>query len=67
MVVLLICGGGNGAHVYSGIASSQPGCEARVLTLYAVSKVRCRLKLCYSNCGSRSKLYAAKTLCMVAR
>ena len=37
MVKLLICGGGNGAHVYSGVASSQPGCEVRVLTLYAVS------------------------------
>nr|CAL90921.1 strombine dehydrogenase [Arenicola marina] len=35
MVVALICGGGNGAHVCAGIAASQPGVEARVLTLFA--------------------------------
>ena len=32
---VLICGGGNAAHVMAGIASSQPDVEARVLTLYA--------------------------------
>ena len=35
MVVALICGGGNGAHVMAGIAATQPNMEARVLTLYA--------------------------------
>lgn len=35
MVVALICGGGNGAHVAAGIGSSQPGVEARVLSLYS--------------------------------
>ena len=35
MVVALICGGGNGAHVLGGIAASQPNTEARVMTLYA--------------------------------
>ena len=36
MVKVLICGGGNGAHVLAGIASSQPGVEeARVFTLFA--------------------------------
>ena len=34
MVVALICGGGNGAHVMAGIAATQPNMEARVLTLY---------------------------------
>ncbi|KAK3704031.1 hypothetical protein QZH41_006180 [Actinostola sp. cb2023] len=31
---LVICGGGNGAHAWSGIASSQPNTEVRVLTLF---------------------------------
>nr|BAF36491.1 strombine/alanopine dehydrogenase [Marphysa sanguinea] len=35
MVVLVICGGGNGAHVLAGIASSNPNADVRVLTLYA--------------------------------
>ncbi|KAK2146505.1 hypothetical protein LSH36_604g04078 [Paralvinella palmiformis] len=35
MVIAVICGGGNGAHVCAGITSSQPGVEARVLTLFA--------------------------------
>jgi hypothetical protein len=35
MVKLLICGGGNGAHVLAGLASSVPDVEARVLTLFA--------------------------------
>ena len=35
MVVALICGGGNGAHVAAGIAAAQEGVEARVLTLFA--------------------------------
>ncbi len=35
MVVALICGGGNGAHVMSATAATQPNMEARVLTLYA--------------------------------
>ena len=35
MVRVLICGGGNGAHCHAGIASSQPGVQAHVLTLYA--------------------------------
>ncbi|KAK3729883.1 hypothetical protein QZH41_005330 [Actinostola sp. cb2023] len=30
---LVICGGGNGAHAWSGIASSQPNTDVRVLTL----------------------------------
>lgn len=34
-LVVLICGGGNGAHVLSGLAASTPGAEARVMTLYA--------------------------------
>lgn len=34
-VTVLICGGGNGAHVMAGVSSSQPNTEARVLTLYA--------------------------------
>lgn len=33
-VTLVICGGGNGAHAWSGIASSQPNTEVRVLTLF---------------------------------
>ena len=32
---LLVCGGGNGAHVLSGLAASHPDTESRVLTLYA--------------------------------
>nr|CAH17650.1 alanopine dehydrogenase [Arenicola marina] len=32
---LLICGGGNGAHAYAGIASSKKNVEVRVLTLYS--------------------------------
>ena len=32
-IKLVICGGGNGAHAWSGIASSQPNTEVRVLTL----------------------------------
>ncbi len=35
MVKVLICGGGNGAHVWAGIAASQPGVESRVLTIFA--------------------------------
>ncbi len=35
MVKVLICGGGNGAHVWAGIAASQPGVEVRVLTIFA--------------------------------
>lgn len=35
MVVALICGGGNGAHVTAGVGAAQPGVETRVLTLYA--------------------------------
>ena len=35
MVCVLICGGGNGAHAAAGIVATQPGMEARVLTLYA--------------------------------
>ena len=35
MVKALICGGGNGAHVMSGIAAAQPNTEARVITLFA--------------------------------
>lgn len=35
MVVVVICGGGNGAHVAAGIAAAQAGVEARVLTLFA--------------------------------
>ena len=35
MVAVLVCGGGNGAHVLAGLASCQPDTEARVLTLYA--------------------------------
>jgi len=31
---LVICGGGNGAQAWSGIASSQPSTEVRVLTLF---------------------------------
>ena len=31
---ILICGGGNGAHCFAGIASSNPNVEVRVLTLY---------------------------------
>ena len=34
-LTVLICGGGNGAHVIAGIASAEPNIEARVLTLYA--------------------------------
>ena len=33
-VKLLICGSGNGAHAFAGIASSHPGTEVRVLSLY---------------------------------
>lgn len=33
-IKLLICGSGNGAHAFAGIASSQPGTEVRVLSLY---------------------------------
>ena len=33
-VKLLICGSGNGAHAFTGIASSHPGTEVRVLSLY---------------------------------
>nr|CAH17649.1 strombine dehydrogenase [Sipunculus nudus] len=35
MVVALICGGGNGAHVMAGTAASYPGQEVRVMTLFA--------------------------------
>ena len=33
-IKLLICGSGNGAHAFAGIASSHPGTEVRVLSLY---------------------------------
>jgi len=33
-VKLLICGSGNGAHAFAGIASSHPGTEVRVLSLH---------------------------------
>lgn len=33
-IKLLICGSGNGAHAFAGIASSKPGTEVRVLSLY---------------------------------
>ena len=35
MVKVLICGGGNGAHVMAGIAAGQPCVTASVLTLFA--------------------------------
>lgn len=31
---ILICGGGNGAHCFTGVASSNPNIEVKVLTLY---------------------------------
>lgn len=34
-LTVLICGGGNGAHVMAGISSSQPNVESRVLTMYS--------------------------------
>ena len=33
-IKLLICGSGNGAHAFAGIASSHSGTEVRVLSLY---------------------------------
>ena len=33
-IKLLICGSGNGAHAFAGIASSLKGTEVRVLSLY---------------------------------
>nr|CAJ43559.1 alanopine dehydrogenase [Sipunculus nudus] len=35
MVVALVCGGGNAAHVLAGMGASRPDTEVRVLTLYA--------------------------------
>ncbi|XP_013410791.1 opine dehydrogenase [Lingula anatina] len=32
---VLVCGGGNGAHVMAGLAAAKPDIEARVLTLFA--------------------------------
>jgi len=32
---VLICGGGNGAHVYAGLASSRENTEVTVFTLFA--------------------------------
>ena len=32
---VLICGGGNGAHVYAGLASSRANTEVSVFTLFA--------------------------------
>ena len=34
IIKLLICGSGNGAHAFAGIASSMKGTEVRVLSLY---------------------------------
>ncbi|KAJ7384092.1 hypothetical protein OS493_024109 [Desmophyllum pertusum] len=33
-IKLLICGSGNGAHAFAGIASSLKGTDVRVLSLY---------------------------------
>nr|BAF36492.1 alanopine dehydrogenase [Marphysa sanguinea] len=35
MVVVVVCGGGNGAHTLAGVAASRPNTEVRVLTLFA--------------------------------
>lgn len=42
---LLVCGGGNGAHVLTGLASSRPGVKVNVLSLFADEAERWRNKL----------------------
>lgn len=34
-MTVIVCGGGNGAHVLAGLAASVPEVETRVLTLYS--------------------------------
>jgi hypothetical protein len=37
---VLVCGGGNGAHVLAGVAASHKNCDARVLTLFSDEAAR---------------------------
>ena len=52
MVCVLICGGGNGAHAAAGTVATQPGMEARVLTLYADEAERwtAAMHVCHITC-----------------
>lgn len=43
--VILICGGGNGAHCLAGLASLKSNIESRVLTLYSDEAERWTAKL----------------------
>lgn len=42
---LVVCGGGNGAHTFSCLASSRPNTEVRVLTLFDNEADRWTVKL----------------------
>lgn len=55
MVRLLVCGGGNGAHVLAGLASSNQDIEVRVLTLFGDESKRWTSKM--AETGFKVRVY----------